>query len=138
MRGALGIRASASRDSLQRAGSGSRKSIDYPDHTAINYCDHAQIRFRRQPRPAQVRLEVGTFLKCARPSGAKCWQRSRVQRRRGPSEKELIDLSRVVDPKGQNVEAWLMMLEDEMRASIRDIMKLAIADYLDCSRIQWM
>jgi len=53
-------------------------------------------------------------------------------------EKELIDLSRVVDPKGQNVEAWLMMLEDEMRASIRDIMKLAIADYLDCSRICWM
>jgi dynein heavy chain len=53
-------------------------------------------------------------------------------------EKESIDLSHAVDPKGHNVESWLLLLEGEMRNTIRDIMKAAIADYYDTPRIDWM
>ena len=53
-------------------------------------------------------------------------------------EKEVIDLSRVVDPKGHNVESWLLLLEDELRDTIRDIMKAAIADYYETPRTDWM
>jgi dynein heavy chain, axonemal len=53
-------------------------------------------------------------------------------------EKERFELTNGLDPKGHNVESWLYMLEGEMKISIRDIMKAAIADYMCISRIEWM
>ena len=52
-------------------------------------------------------------------------------------EKEAIELSRPLDPKGSNVESWLMALEIESQESIRDIMKLALADYPEAKRTDW-
>jgi dynein heavy chain len=53
-------------------------------------------------------------------------------------EKEMVELSRPVDPKGMNVESWLLALEVESQESIRDIMKLALADYPEAKRTDWM
>jgi len=46
-------------------------------------------------------------------------------------EKEDVALSKDLDPKGSSVEVWLMSLEEKMRETIRDIMKAALADYLE-------
>ena len=50
----------------------------------------------------------------------------------------MVELSRPVEPKGMNVESWLLALEVESQESIRDIMKLALADYPEAKRTDWM
>ena len=52
-------------------------------------------------------------------------------------EKEVVELSRELDPKGASVETWLLALEVECAETIRDIMKLALADYPEAKRTDW-
>lgn len=39
------------------------------------------------------------------------------------AEGEKVPFSAMVDPKGKNVEHWMMEVEDMMKLSIRDIME---------------
>lgn len=50
-------------------------------------------------------------------------------------EREEVALSTNLDPKGHSVEVWLMSLEEKMRETIRDIMKMALADYLEVTTL---
>ncbi|KAG7391800.1 Dynein heavy chain 1, axonemal [Phytophthora pseudosyringae] len=54
------------------------------------------------------------------------------------AEGEKVPFSSMVDPKGKNVEHWMMEVEDMMKMSIRDIMERAIADYTQIDRSLWI
>ncbi|CAM9640348.1 unnamed protein product, partial [Ectocarpus fasciculatus] len=53
-------------------------------------------------------------------------------------EGESLKLIEPIDPKGQNVEAWMLELEGNMRLTVRDHMHRAIQDYLCSGRCEWM
>lgn len=54
------------------------------------------------------------------------------------AEGETVPFTKMVDPKGKNVEQWMMELEDMMKISIRDIMERAIANYTEINRTLWI
>ncbi|KAG6966008.1 hypothetical protein JG687_00005084 [Phytophthora cactorum] len=54
------------------------------------------------------------------------------------AEGEKVPFSSMVDPKGKNVEHWMMEVEDMMKISIRDIMERAIANYTQIDRSLWI
>ena len=43
-----------------------------------------------------------------------------------------------VDPKGKNIEEWMVEVEDRMRMSLRFQMLSAVQDYLVAKRTDWM
>ena len=53
-------------------------------------------------------------------------------------EKEKMSLKEPIDPTVCEVEYWMTQLEDMMRVSVREHMKLSIQDYFDTSRPRWM
>ncbi|KAL7993493.1 putative dynein heavy chain region D6 P-loop domain, dynein heavy chain, domain-2 [Plasmopara halstedii] len=54
------------------------------------------------------------------------------------AEGEKVPLTSVVDPKGKDVEQWMMEVENMMKTSIRDIMERAIANYTEIDRVLWI
>ncbi|CAM9833122.1 unnamed protein product, partial [Heterosigma akashiwo] len=53
-------------------------------------------------------------------------------------EGEKVAFAETIDPKGVNVEAWMLELERMMRVSVRDVMRRAIEDYPGRARPKWM
>ena len=53
-------------------------------------------------------------------------------------EGEEVMLKEMIDPVEKNVEYWMLELEAAMRESVKEVMRLAIEDYLVTPRPQWM
>ena len=53
-------------------------------------------------------------------------------------EGEEVMLKEILDPVDKNVEAWMLELEAMMRVSVREVMRMAIEDYLVTPRPKWM
>lgn len=59
-------------------------------------------------------------------------------------EKERVDFVKVIDPMNKNVEDWMGKVEDQMKISVRSIVKAAIFDYPKLglpakkTRVQWV
>jgi dynein heavy chain len=53
-------------------------------------------------------------------------------------EKEKIDLSYLVDPRGKNVEVWMSDFEECMKRSVRACMFTGLSDYTTTPRTQWV
>jgi dynein heavy chain len=47
-------------------------------------------------------------------------------------------LKEILDPVDKNVEAWMLELEAMMRLSVKEVMRMAIEDYLVTPRPKWM
>ncbi|KAH9163072.1 hypothetical protein LEN26_000647, partial [Aphanomyces euteiches] len=54
------------------------------------------------------------------------------------AEGEQVKMHEPIDPKGKNVEFWMLEVENMMRTSIRDIMHQAILDYIRVDRSKWV
>lgn len=59
-------------------------------------------------------------------------------------EKERVDFVKVIDPMNKNVEDWMGEVEDQMKISVRSIVKAGIFDYPKLglpakkTRVQWV
>ena len=53
-------------------------------------------------------------------------------------EGEEVMLKEILDPVEKSVEYWMLELEAMMRDSVKEVMKLAIEDYLVTPRPKWM
>ena len=54
------------------------------------------------------------------------------------AEKEKIDFSRVVDPKGKGVEFWMGDVEEMMIISVKDKLFNSIEEYPNIKRTDWI
>lgn len=53
-------------------------------------------------------------------------------------EGEEVMVKEILDPVDKSVEVWMLELEGMMRISVREVMKMAIEDYLVTPRPKWM
>lgn len=54
------------------------------------------------------------------------------------SEGEKVPFEIPIDPKGKNIENWMVEMNESMCASVREQMRLALVDYLVTPRPDWM